>query len=133
VDDEPNVTRTLVLVLNRSKQNLFAVGSTDLAEALSIVRSIRPDLVLLDVMMPGAVGLQHAVQMRDKSGCKVLLISGQTTTAQELDTYMANGGEPFEILAKPVHPTDLITKILQMLNQPPLLSDWKNPLDFNIQ
>lgn len=133
VDDEPNITRTLMLILNHSDLNVFAIGSTDLSDALGIVRGIRPDLVLLDVKMPGAVGLQHAVHMRDKCGCKVLLMSGQSSTGEEVEAYLAIGGVPFELVAKPMHPADLMKKIQQMLNQPPSLSDWTNPLSFQVQ
>jgi len=133
VDDEPTITDTIVLVLNHSNQNIFALGSTDLAQALSIVHGIRPDLVLLDVKMPGAVRLEHAVEMRDKCGCRVLLMSGETTTSEDIDGYLESGGQPFEILAKPIHPTDLIKQIQQMLNEPPTASQWKNPLSFHLQ
>ena len=132
VDDEPAIAQTIVLVLNNSNQNLFAIGSTDLAQALSMVRGIRPDLVLLDVQMPGVVRLEHAVEMRDKCGCKVLLMSGQTATSEVLDAHLQRGGEPFEILAKPIHPTDLIKKIQQLINKPPL-SEWRNPVSFHVQ
>lgn len=133
VDDEPAIVKTLVLVLNHSKQNLFAIGSTEIAEALAIVHGIRPDLILLDVQMPGAKGLAHAVEMRDKCGCAVLLMSGQTTTAEVIDEYMRTGNKPFEILPKPIHPTEIIKKIQQMLTECKVASDWKNPLTFNVQ
>ena len=55
VDDEPTITRTIVLILNQSGLRIFAIGSTEIAEAMSIVHGIRADLVLLEVKMPGAV------------------------------------------------------------------------------
>ena len=42
--------------------------------------------------------------------CKILLISGQAATADLLERARAQGHE-FEILAKPVHPTDLLAKL----------------------
>ncbi len=133
VDDEPAIVKTLVLIFNHSKQNLFAIGSTDIAEALGIVHGIRPDLVLLDVQMPGAKGLAHAVEMRDTCGCKILLMSGQTTTAEVIDEYIKTGNAPFEILPKPIHPTVIIRKVQQMLADATVAPEWKNPLSFNIQ
>jgi hypothetical protein len=45
-------------------------------------------------------------------GCKILLFSGQAATADLLETARAQGHE-FEILAKPVHPQDLLAKLGQ--------------------
>lgn len=115
VDDEPVITQTLTLVLNRSNQGLFAIESNDLEQALQIVHGIRPDLVLLDVQMPGAENLEHAIEMRDRCRCKVLLMSGQPETAAAIEQSHRAGHHPFEIIAKPIHPSDLINKIHQML------------------
>ena len=132
VDDEPIITKTLVLILNNLKDEFFAIGSTSISEALKIVEGIRPDLVLLDVIMPGARGLEQAVRMRDTLGCKVLMMSGQGATANLLEDSVREGNQPFEILAKPIHPNDLVARIRENLNSP-LVSDWKNPLNFHVQ
>ncbi len=132
VDDEPVITQTLVLILNSFRDEFFAVGTTSISDALKIVEGIHPDLVLLDAIMPGAHGLDHALQIRDKSGCKVLMMSGQGATATYLDEAKLQGHEPFEILAKPIHPNDLIAKIREMLMRSPRPSDWRSPLSFHI-
>jgi DNA-binding response OmpR family regulator len=132
VDDEPVITKTLVLILNSLRGEFYAIGSTNLAEALTIVKGVHPDLVLLDVIMPGARGLEHALHMRDKSNCKVLIMSGEGATATYLDDSNRLGHEPFDIVAKPVHPNDLIAKIREILQQPPLPSTWIGSVSFNI-
>lgn len=116
VDDEQIITQTVVLILNSFKGEFLAIGSTSLGEAMTIVRGIHPDLVLLDVIMPGADGLQHALEMRDRWGCKVLMISGQGATSQLLEDVAKAGHQPFEIIAKPVLPLELVAKIRAMLN-----------------
>lgn len=63
VDHEDIVADTLVLVLNSSQQEFLAVGSTNVIDALDIVRGIHPDLVLLDATMPGTHGLDHVDEM----------------------------------------------------------------------
>lgn len=115
VDDEPVITKTLVAILNRLDSEFVAVGSTSVREALTIVRAIRPDLVLLDVAMPGVTGLEHAVEMRDRCGCTVLLLSGQPHADSALQQLSEEGCQPFEILPKPVHPTALLEKIRDMI------------------
>lgn len=132
VDDEPVITQTLVLILNSFKDEFFAIGTTSVHEALKIVEGIHPDLVLLDAIMPGAHGLDHALQMRDKSGCKILMMSGQGATANYLEETRLSGHEPFEIMAKPIHPNDLVAKIREMLMRSPRPADWRSPLSFHI-
>src|SRR3954451_19465240 len=84
VDDEPVIVETLVLILNKF-DDFIAFGSTNIKEALTIVRGIQPDLVLLDVMMPDVHGIEHAIEMRDKCGCKVLMMSGQGAAGQLIE------------------------------------------------
>ena len=132
VDDEPVITRTLVLILNNCEGEFTAIGTTQAAEALAILGGIHPDLVLLDAIMPGVKGLELALEIRDELGCKVLMMSGQITTGQLMDGLNASGHEPFEILVKPVHPTALIERIREMVHQPPYASAWKNPLTFRV-
>jgi DNA-binding response OmpR family regulator len=132
VDDEPVITQTLVLILNNFGGEFFAVGTTNLADALKIVAGIHPDLVLLDAIMPGARGLDHAVAIRDQWGCNVLMMSGQGATSAYLQESAVQGNEPFEILAKPIHPNDLVAKIREMLQHVPQASVWKNPISFHI-
>jgi DNA-binding response OmpR family regulator len=133
VDDEPLITKTLVLVLNKASQDFLAIGCTCVSEALATVRGVRPDLVILDVIMPGARGLEHALEMREKCGCKMLLMSGETATTSIIEETVKAGNEPFEIVAKPIHPTQLIEKVRKMLVASPHPSEWKNPLRFHVQ
>ncbi len=115
VDDEPVITRTLVTILNKLSNEFVAIGATSAAEALTLVRGVRPDLVLLDVVMPGVTQLEHAIEMRDRWNCKVLLLSGQPSTDGALQQLSQSGCAAFEILPKPIHPTALIEKIRQTL------------------
>jgi len=70
-----------------------------------------PDLLISDVVMPGMSGIDLGVQFRrDYPSCKVLLFSGQAATADMLATAKQQGHE-FEVLAKPVHPSDLLARL----------------------
>lgn len=131
VDDEPVITQTLVTILNKFGDEFIAIGSTQIAEALAIVRGIHPDLVLLDAVMPGSTGLDQALEMREKYGCKVLMMSGQIATGELLDQVIRGGHAPLEILAKPVHPMELVNKIRELLRQEQV-PIWQNPLSFHV-
>ena len=111
VDDQPLIADTLALILNSAEKGFLAVSIHRAADAIGLARAIRPDLVLLDVRMPEVVGLEHALQLRDELGYPVLLISGSLTTVGILESALAAGIRPFSILAKPVHPDDLIGEI----------------------
>jgi DNA-binding NtrC family response regulator len=61
--------------------------------------------------MPLLSGIDLAIQVREHCPeCKVLLFSGQAATASVLETARAEGYK-FELLLKPVHPSDLLIRI----------------------
>ena len=63
--------------------------------------------------MPDMNGIEAAIHIRGfLPACKILLFSGQAATADLLENARARGHE-FEILAKPVHPQDLLAKLRQ--------------------
>ena len=109
VDDEHVIADTLAIILNQSGFDASAVYSG--TEAVQRARSTTPDLVITDVFMPDLNGIQAAIQIRSfLPSCKILLFSGQAATADLLESARAEGHE-FEILAKPVHPQDLLAKL----------------------
>ena len=80
-------------------------------DALEAARLDPHDLLISDVVMPQLSGIELAIQMRGYCpDCKVLLFSGQAATFSLLETAQANGYD-FELLLKPVHPSDLLAKI----------------------
>jgi CheY-like chemotaxis protein len=72
---------------------------------------LKPDMLISDVIMTDLNGIDAAIQIRAMlPGCKILLFSGQAATADLLDRVRVQGHE-FEILAKPVHPQDLLARL----------------------
>ena len=62
-------------------------------------------------MLPGMSGIEVAIRVREfLPTCKILLFSGQASTADLLEDARVRGYE-FQILAKPVHPQDLLAKL----------------------
>ena len=109
VDDERVIADTLAIILNQSGFDASAVYSG--TDAVERARKTTPDLVITDVFMPDLNGIQAAIQIRAfLPSCKILLFSGQAATADLLENARAQGHE-FEILAKPVHPQDLLAKL----------------------
>jgi CheY-like chemotaxis protein len=108
-DDERVIADTLAMILNQSGFEAQAVYSGE--RALELVPTFLPDMLISDVIMGGLNGIDAAIKVRAlMPGIKILLFSGQAATADLLEKARAKGYE-FEILAKPVHPQDLLSKL----------------------
>jgi CheY-like chemotaxis protein len=111
VDDERVIADTLAIILNKAGFDASAVYTGN--GAVERARADRPDLIISDVIMPDMNGIEAAINIREfLPGCKILLFSGQAATADLLESARAKGHD-FEILAKPVHPQDLLAKLRQ--------------------
>jgi CheY-like chemotaxis protein len=109
VDDESVIATTLAIILNRAGFEAHAMFSGE--EAVASLAELRPDLLITDVVMGSMNGIEVATIFRNKlPDCKILLFSGQAATGDLLEQARAQGHD-FEILKKPVHPTDLIAKL----------------------
>jgi CheY-like chemotaxis protein len=109
VDDEQVIADTLAKILDLNGYDASAVYTG--TAAVESARSMRPDLIISDVIMPDMNGIEAAISIRGfLPTCKILLFSGQAATADLLENARAQGHE-FEILAKPVHPSDLLAKL----------------------
>jgi CheY-like chemotaxis protein len=108
-DDEQVIANTLAIILNQAGFEARAVYSGE--KAIESLDTFEPDMLISDVIMTGMTGIEAAIVTRAKRpSCKILLFSGQAATADLLEKARAQGHE-FEILAKPVHPTDLLAKL----------------------
>lgn len=109
VDDEHVIADTLAMILNQSGFDARAVYSGE--KALELASTFAPDMLITDVIMADLNGIDAAIRMRSMlPQIKILLFSGQAATADLLEKARAQGYE-FEILAKPVHPQDLLSKL----------------------
>jgi CheY-like chemotaxis protein len=109
VDDEQVIANTLATILEKGGFEARAVYSGE--KALELVESFKPDLLIADVIMQGITGIETAIEMRKRlPSCKILLFSGQACTANLLEKARSDGHE-FEILNKPVHPSDLLDRM----------------------
>ncbi|HZL52621.1 MAG TPA: response regulator [Terracidiphilus sp.] len=109
VDDERVIADTLAMILNQSGFEARAVYSGE--GALELVPTFVPDMLISDVIMADLNGIDAAIRIRALlPRIKILLFSGQAATADLLEKARAQGYE-FEILAKPVHPQDLLSRL----------------------
>lgn len=130
-DDEKVIANTLAMILNQSGFETRAVYSGE--EALEIMQSFRPDMLISDVIMQGITGIETAIKVRTiLPSCKILLFSGQACTANLLEKARTQGHE-FEILNKPVHPSDLLARMRAAVPDHPSLAapDSEETLSFS--
>lgn len=108
-DDERVIADTLAMILNQSGFEARAVYSGE--RALEEAPVFQPNMLISDVIMADLNGIDAAIRIREiLPSIKILLFSGQAATADLLEKARSEGYE-FEILAKPVHPQDLLSRL----------------------
>lgn len=111
-EDDPDIRMLLQASLQSWGYDVLAVGRGD--ESLTAIREVRPDIVLLDISMPGLTGLEVVAEMRRDpalSGIPAMLITahGEGETAE---TGLENGADDF--VRKPFHLGELRQRVLRL-------------------
>jgi DNA-binding NtrC family response regulator len=114
VDDEKNICESLAAIFRSRGYESKTAFSAE--QAVEIIAEWEPDLAILDVGLPKMNGIDLAVALKtSQPACRVLLFSGQPNTTHLLADAAAKG-HPFEVVAKPVHPTVLLGKADDLLS-----------------
>src|SRR6266566_4853693 len=101
--DNEEVLRSLVrATLNHGDYELAEACNGD--EALALARELRPDVILLDMMMPGRTGLEVLTELRAEPGFEDTRVVVLTARAQESDRASAVGAGADSFLTKPFSP-----------------------------
>lgn len=113
VDDEPNIVISLEFLMK--KEGFEVAVAVDGEEALAKVDSFRPDLVLLDVMMPKKSGFEVCEALRADPAKAGLLVVMLTAKGRETEVAkgLAIGADAY--VTKPFSTKDLVTKVKAML------------------
>ena len=109
VDDSPTDRQFLSDILTRSGYQVSTAESAE--EALANVRLQRPDLILMDVVMPGQNGYQATRTLSKDSATKDIPVIICTTKGQETDRVWGLRQGARDYVVKPVNPADLLAKI----------------------
>ncbi len=113
IDDEKRIADTLALILRSA--GYIAEVAYDGASGLAACIEFHPRLVISDVVMPGMSGIEAAIEIKRRfPTCGILLYSGQAATAQMMEEAKSQGHE-FELLAKPVHPVQLLERVRSLI------------------
>ena len=109
VDDSPTDRQFLTDLLSK---NGFSVSTADSAEdAFSKVKQSRPDLVLMDVVLPGQNGFQATRTLTRDEATKTIPVILCTSKGQETDKVWGMRQGARDYIVKPVDQADLLAKI----------------------
>src|SRR5437016_10141949 len=112
VDDETGVRQSLQMIFNKTFRVLEAVSAD---EAIQKVTDETPDVVLLDIVMPGADGLAVLKQIKSvQPDCQVIMLSGLNTARTG---FTARGTGAFDYLTKPFDVEELRLKVEHALER----------------
>ena len=115
IDDEPDFTS--FLKLNLEESGAYEVREVNRSEqAVAAAREFKPDLILLDIMMPNVDGTQIAIQLKDDQTVKDTPVVFLTAVVAKKEVEKEKGwigGRPF--IAKPVSPEELIETVEKFL------------------
>jgi DNA-binding response OmpR family regulator len=114
VDDEPGIVKVLGIKLRLSGYDVITTLSG--AEAIELVRSEKPDVMLLDILMPDVTGMDVLDQVRTFSQVPTIVFTGRPEIAQFAVRLGAN-----DYIAKPLNPDRLVDKIESVLTASTLI------------
>ena len=113
VDDEHSIVDLVRGYLEREGFEVFA--AFDGPTAIERARELAPDLVVLDVMLPGVDGIEVCRQVRQFSDAYVLMLTART---EEVDRIVGLTVGADDYLTKPFSPRELVARVRAMLRRP---------------
>src|ERR1700722_6642369 len=112
VDDEPQIRRVLLTILTSQGYSVIEAKTGD--EALETIRSERPDLILLDVNMPGRSGIETCREIREAGDIPVIIL---TVRNAERDKVQALDAGANDYVVKPFGADELLARIRATLRR----------------
>ncbi len=113
VDDDTALSEMLGIVLsNEGFEPVFCANGDD---ALAVFRDKRPDLVLLDLMLPGRDGVDVCRQIRAESGVPIVMLTAKVDT---IDVVVGLESGADDYIIKPFKPKELVARIRARLRRP---------------
>jgi DNA-binding response OmpR family regulator len=113
VDDEPSLVRVVTGYLERDGFDVEAAGDGE--TGLALARRHEPDVVVLDLGLPGMDGVEACRQLRTFSDCYVVML---TARADEVDMLIGLAVGADDYLTKPFSPRELTARIRTLLRRP---------------
>lgn len=127
VDDDEDILNFLEYNISNAGYQVFTAVNG--IEALAIAKKNKPDLILLDLMMPGMDGVEVCTELRQNKGHYQPLIVFLTARAEDYSQVAALEAGGDDYLIKPIRPRLLISKIESILRRKTSASEEETSLD----
>jgi len=118
VEDEESYQDALNVGL--SVEGFVVVGATNIAEARLLFASAKPDLVLLDVMLPDGSGIDYCRELHDTTHIPVIMVTARTS---EVDVVLGLEIGAADYVTKPYRLRELVARIRAVLRRPVSAND----------
>ncbi|MBN2047946.1 MAG: response regulator transcription factor [Anaerolineaceae bacterium] len=112
VDDEKNIVELLKAYL--SKEDFQILEAYDGEDALKKARGAQPDIVLLDIMLPGMDGLEVLSHLRKDSNAYVIMLTAKT---EEIDKIIGLSVGADDYVTKPFSPREIVARVKAALRR----------------
>ncbi|GAA3768112.1 two-component system response regulator MtrA [Microbacterium kribbense] len=106
VDDDTALAEMIGIVLRT--EGFDTVFCADGAAAVDVWRAERPDLILLDLMLPNMDGIEVCTRVRSESGVPIIMLTARTDTA-DVVKGLESGADDY--IVKPFNPKELVARI----------------------
>jgi two-component system, OmpR family, response regulator ResD len=126
VDDEPTITDVVSRYLERAGYSTRVAG--DGADALRIAVESRPDLVVLDLMLPGMDGLEVMRRLREHERVSVILL---TAKGEHTDRIIGLRLGADDYVVKPFSPAELVARVDAVLRRVDNSPQLQEPIAFD--
>ena len=128
VDDEPTIAEVVARYLERAGYEARIAG--DGPTAVQLARTLRPDLVVLDLMLPGLDGLEVMRRIRDGDRNRVAVIL-LTAKGEESDRVIGLRLGADDYVVKPFSPAELVARVDAVLRRMDTSPEAQDPLQFD--
>ncbi len=113
VDDEPPLVKVVSTYLEREGFEVASAGDGERAVALA--RELDPDVIVLDLMLPGIDGIEACRQIRAFSDAYIVML---TARVEEIDRIVGLSTGADDYVTKPFSPSELMARVRAMLRRP---------------
>ena len=115
-EDEPQIARLIEFKLN--KEGYSVIWKENGEEALKAIKEDKPDLILLDIMMPVMGGYEVLRRLKEDEKLKSVPVIMLTARAQEKDVVKGIDMGAEDYITKPFHPAELLARVKRILGKP---------------
>ena len=115
VEDEPSIAELLSINLTHAGYTVSRALQAD--EALQLLRNAKPDLIILDWMMPGKSGVQFARELRSNPSTQAIPILMLTAKGEEADKVLGLDAGADDYVTKPFSPKELVARVKALLRR----------------